>query len=266
MPRRTRAATGRGTSAWSARASRHDPGASEQGGPRHRPRHGGHARPTGELERTDEWYEFRSDPRGRVHVLARARRVASAGLVPPLRWRPLGVHRDGTYQGVLRRAALRPAPARSDRDGRRPREVRLCAVGLLARACILSRAHARRMRRRGRAADARPPPAAETSAPAPPATTAAPHPPTDRDRHGSSPAINSVTVDPGDGTIMIGSGPALFRVEPGAKEAEPLTGTADGGAGPGHRLRQPRRALRRPRRTARLGPPAGGQPAREPRR
>ena len=58
------------------------------------------------------------------------RRGASARLVPPLRWRPLGVHRDGTYQGVLRRAALRRPPARGDRDGRRPREVRLCAVSV----------------------------------------------------------------------------------------------------------------------------------------
>jgi hypothetical protein len=78
------------------------------------------------------------------------------------------------------------------------------------------------------------PPASPTSAPteapteapttADPAATA---PPPAGD--GSSPAINSVTVDPGDGTIMVGSGPALFRLAPGAKEAERLTGQVPGG-------------------------------------
>ena len=36
----------------------------------------------------------------------------------------------------------------------------------------------------------------------------------------SSPAVNSVTVDPGDGTIMVGTGPAMFIVDPGEKEGE----------------------------------------------
>jgi hypothetical protein len=70
------------------------------------------------------------------------------------------------------------------------------------------------------------PPAAATSAPTPapteaPTTTdpAATPPPSGG---GASPAINSVTVDPGDGTIMVGSGPALYRLGPGAKEAETL--------------------------------------------
>jgi hypothetical protein len=49
------------------------------------------------------------------------------------------------------------------------------------------------------------------------------------DSGGASPAINSVTVDPGDGTIMVGSGPALYRLKPGAKEAEKLTGQLEGG-------------------------------------
>ena len=80
------------------------------------------------------------------------------------------------------------------------------------------------------------PPASPTSAPTqapteapttadPAATATAPPPSSD----GSSPAINSVTVDPGDGTIMVGSGPALFRLAPGAKEAERLTGQVPGG-------------------------------------
>ena len=73
-----------------------------------------------------------------------------------------------------------------------------------------------------------PAPVQETSAPAedPPADTA-PAPPADSGST-ASPAINSVTVDPGDGTIMIGSGPALYRVAPGA-EAEQLTGQLAGG-------------------------------------
>jgi hypothetical protein len=78
-------------------------------------------------------------------------------------------------------------------------------------------------------AEATAPPATETVAPeqtAPPAETSAP-PPDNGDT--SSPAINSVTVDPGDGTIMIGSGPALYRAAPGAKAAERLTGTIEGG-------------------------------------
>jgi photosystem II stability/assembly factor-like uncharacterized protein len=49
----------------------------------------------------------------------------------------------------------------------------------------------------------------------------------------ASPAINSVTVDPRDGTILIGSGPALFRLAPGAKEAERITGTLTTAQGEG---------------------------------
>src|SRR5690349_19246462 len=41
---------------------------------------------------------------------------------------------------------------------------------------------------------------------------------------GSSPAVNSVAVDPGDGTIMVGSGPAMFIVRPGEKEGERIQG------------------------------------------
>jgi hypothetical protein len=63
----------------------------------------------------------------------------------------------------------------------------------------------------------------------PPAGTSAP--PTDdgAGSSGASPAINSVTVDPGDGTIMIGAGPALYRVEPGSKEGKEVVGKLDGG-------------------------------------
>jgi hypothetical protein len=45
---------------------------------------------------------------------------------------------------------------------------------------------------------------------------------------GSSPAVNSIAVDPGDGTIIVGTGPALFRVDPGAKEGERILGKLTG--------------------------------------
>lgn len=45
---------------------------------------------------------------------------------------------------------------------------------------------------------------------------------------GSSPAVNSIAVDPGDGTIIVGTGPALFRVDPGKKEGERILGTVSG--------------------------------------
>jgi hypothetical protein len=54
----------------------------------------------------------------------------------------------------------------------------------------------------------------------PPATAETPPPSSGT----ASPAINSVTVDPGDGTILIGTGPSLFRIAPGAKGAERITG------------------------------------------
>jgi len=50
---------------------------------------------------------------------------------------------------------------------------------------------------------------------------------------GSSPAVNSIAVDPGDGTIIVGTGPALFRVDPGAKEGERILGTLNGASAPG---------------------------------
>ena len=57
-----------------------------------------------------------------------AGRIASARLVPRLRWRPFRVHGDGTYARVILGGPLPRAPLRGDRDGGRPREVRLCAV------------------------------------------------------------------------------------------------------------------------------------------
>jgi hypothetical protein len=88
----------------------------------------------------------------------------------------------------------------------------------------------------GCGADEPAPPADEPATPTeaatvegPPPTAEVPQPTGD----GSSPAINSITVDPGDGTIMVGTGPVLFRIDPGAKEGERIAGTVttDKGAG-----------------------------------
>ena len=99
------------------------------------------------------------------------RRSASAGVVSPLRWRPLGVHRDGSYEGVLRRAALRRPPARSDRDGCRPRGgSTVLRDPRLARACVIADAGVRRAAAAARSPSGDPaPPAApdETATVAP---------------------------------------------------------------------------------------------------
>ncbi len=75
----------------------------------------------------------------------------------------------------------------------------------------------------GSTADSTPTPTIQAPTVAP-ATETATAPPADTSGNTGSPAINSLTVDPGDGTLMIGSGPALFRVAPGAKQGERLTG------------------------------------------
>ena len=118
-----------------ARFKRHDPGTPARD--RDRSRTATSAATRGlpaSWTRTDEWYEFRSDA-ARVHVLA------SLDETRPLAW----CHRyDGgrsvyTAMGHTEASFAEPRflapPARRDRDGRRPREVRLCAVAALARAC-----------------------------------------------------------------------------------------------------------------------------------
>jgi hypothetical protein len=69
--------------------------------------------------------------------------------------------------------------------------------------------------------------AEEPAAPAPTSSPseAASAPPQPTQTGGTAkPAINSITVDPDDGTLMIGSGPALFRQAPGDKAPEQVTG------------------------------------------
>ena len=70
-----------------------------------------------------------------------------------------------------------------------------------------------------------PPPPTSTSEPAP-----SPAPPTS----GANAFIGSIAVDPKDGTVMLGTGLGLFRIPPGASEAERVTGELQGpdGSGP----------------------------------
>jgi hypothetical protein len=70
-----------------------------------------------------------------------------------------------------------------------------------------------------------PPPPADPAEPA-----SSPAPPTS----GANAFIGSIAVDPKDGTVMLGTGLGLFRIPPGAKEAERVTGEleAPDGSGP----------------------------------
>jgi hypothetical protein len=65
------------------------------------------------------------------------------------------------------------------------------------------------------------PPAPAPTATAAPAQTSEPADPPDG---GGSPFIGSLTVDPGDGTLIAGTGLGLFRLEAGAKRAKPFDG------------------------------------------
>jgi hypothetical protein len=72
------------------------------------------------------------------------------------------------------------------------------------------------------------PPPANTAEPADPAPT--PAPPTS----GANAFIGSIAVDPKDGTVILGTGLGLFRIQKGASEAERVTGELQGpdGSGP----------------------------------
>jgi hypothetical protein len=66
-----------------------------------------------------------------------------------------------------------------------------------------------------------PPPASAPTATAAPAETSEP---ADSPDGGASPFIGSLTVDPGDGTLIAGTGLGLYRLEAGAKRAKPFDG------------------------------------------
>jgi hypothetical protein len=81
-------------------------------------------------------------------------------------------------------------------------------------------------------------PASDPPAPAATATaTATPAPAQTAEPSGSSgggaPFVASLTVDPGDGTVIAGTGLGLYRLEPGAKRAKPFDGelTTPSGSG-----------------------------------
>ena len=82
-------------------------------------------------------------------------------------------------------------------------------------------------------------PAAEPAATAAPATesTAEPAPAEDpvepSGGGGASPYIGSLSVDPGDGTLMIGTGLGLYRLEPGERRARKLEGALETPEGAG---------------------------------
>jgi hypothetical protein len=77
--------------------------------------------------------------------------------------------------------------------------------------------------------------AAPPSTPTPNPTTAPEEPTPQADPGSAANAfIGSLAVDPRDGTLMIGTGLGLFRLDPKAKKAEPVTGelSTPDGAGP----------------------------------
>ena len=67
-----------------------------------------------------------------------------------------------------------------------------------------------------------------TAQPAEPSEPVAP-----ADGGGASPFIGSISVDPGDGTIMIGTGLGLYRLAAGERRAERIEGTLDTPEGAG---------------------------------
>ena len=129
-PRPTPSTTGRGTATWSARTS---PATRRSSTATVRIEDTVHPSTAGlpaAWSRTDEWYNYRTNPRSTVHVLATldestytrrhdGRRPPDR-LVPRLRRRPLLVHRP---RATPRRATARPtsAPTCSAASGTRPR-------------------------------------------------------------------------------------------------------------------------------------------------
>jgi hypothetical protein len=71
--------------------------------------------------------------------------------------------------------------------------------------------------------DAAPAAPSRSSSPAP-TVTAAPSQSSEPSATTGAPFVGSLTVDPGDGTLIAGTGLGLYRLEPGAKRPEPFDG------------------------------------------
>jgi photosystem II stability/assembly factor-like uncharacterized protein len=72
-------------------------------------------------------------------------------------------------------------------------------------------------------------PAPEAATPAPTATAPAaePAPAGEEPAATGAPFVGSLTVDPGDGTLIAGTGLGLYRLEPGARRAKPFDARLD---------------------------------------
>ena len=256
--------TGPGTSGSSARAS----SATTPASPREP------CRSRTARQRRDARPARRVDAHRRVVRVPHRSTPARARAGEPRRTRPLAwCHRyDGgrsvyTAMGHTKASFAEPRflapPARRDRDGRRPREVRLCALSALARACVIAARWPSRRAAASDAADRRP-----TAEPRPRSPTEAPRPTATADRRTPPPPAVQRRLEPRD---QLGHGRPRRRHDhgrhrPGAVPRRP--GRQGGRAhrrhgqhaeGNGTVSGQPRGALRRPRRPARLRPPAGGR-------
>ena len=78
---------------------------------------------------------------------------------------------------------------------------------------------------------------------------------------GSGTDVLSIAIDPADGTLLAGGGPAFYRVRPGAKAPETAAGTIKTAEGLRHADQGRRRALQRRRHDHRLRPLRRGHAA-----
>ena len=76
-------------------------------------------------------------------------------------------------------------------------------------------------------------PVAEEAATTPAPTAEPADPVAPADSGGASPFIGSISVDPGDGTMMIGTGLGLYRLAPGGRRAERIEGALETPEGSG---------------------------------
>ena len=62
-----------------------------------------------------------------------------------------------------------------------------------------------------------------------------------------APFVGSLAVDPGDGTVLAGTGLGLYRIAPGKRRGTPFEGELDDPGGDRRDLAEPRPALHRAR-------------------